>query len=294
MGLRLKNDLVEIEIDLPQENYQFSRFDWSGKVVNAWFRGNSFTGFESLDRSKDYYLGKGFYNEFGIQAPLGFHELPIGSWCHKIGVGLLKKQAETYSFMEPYQLQPASFELSKDSQSIKLKSIAPEINGYGYELNKTISLHSQGFELGYQLENQGSKKIETTEYNHNFLSFNHSLIDHGYVLKFPFKIDQTQFDEFVNPEKLLYFDGDRLKFLKKPTKEFFISNLSGAQWVEATWALEHRKLRLGVQENANFQTNAINLWGTEHVISPELFVKIDLEPGASQSWSRTYSFYELD
>ena len=40
-----KKDL-EIHIDLPLENYRFSRFDWTGKIVNVLFQNKPICGFE--------------------------------------------------------------------------------------------------------------------------------------------------------------------------------------------------------------------------------------------------------
>ena len=118
MALFLTNKEIEIEIDLPEANYQFSRFDWSGKIVSAQYKGHSFAGAESLDRSKDFCLGRGFYNEFGIQSPLGYKELPDGSWCHKIGVGLIKKDGFDYDFTKPYEIQPISYSIDQKNNQL--------------------------------------------------------------------------------------------------------------------------------------------------------------------------------
>lgn len=285
---------MEIEIDLPEANYQFSRFDWSGKIVNAIYKGHSFAGAESLDRSKDLYLGRGFYNEFGIQAPLGFHEVPMGSWCHKIGVGLIKKEESAYNFLSKYDIQPLEYNLNQATDGITMACDAPLVNGYSYKLKKSIQVNDDGFMVHYLLENTGTKRIRTSEYNHNFISIEQTKINHAYQLRFSFDLDQQLFDEYVNPENKLVVDGQTIGFNEEPTREFFIANISGGRMVKAQWSLEHRTLQLGVREIADFTTNAINLWGAQHVISPELFVTIDLNPGASKRWSRKYEFYQID
>jgi hypothetical protein len=45
-----------------------------------------------------------------------------------------------------------------------------------------------------------------------------------------------------------------------------------------------------MRETLDTSACRIALWGMPHVISPEVFKRIDLEPGESDSWSRTYSF----
>ena len=87
----LKNKNIEIHIDLPTENYSSSRFDWTGKIVNVMFQNIQLASVESLTSKNKMQIGKGFYNEFGIDTALGFNDAIIGDWFHKIGVGLLKK-----------------------------------------------------------------------------------------------------------------------------------------------------------------------------------------------------------
>lgn len=50
------------------------------------------------------FMEKGLYNEFGIENALGFEETEIGDWFHKIGVGLLKKDSNTYSLNNEYEI----------------------------------------------------------------------------------------------------------------------------------------------------------------------------------------------
>ncbi len=285
---------MEIEIDLPEENYRFSRFDWSGKIINARYKGQLFAGSESLDRSKDSFMGRGFYNEFGIQAPLGFKELPIGSWCHKIGVGLIRKETADYHFLSNYDLRAIPYQTDQNRHQLKLQCQSSLVEGYAYILEKIIALKEDGFNIHYLLENTGTKVIHTTEYNHNFISFEKTAVNQDYILNFTFDLDPKDFDEFVNPEKKLVVQQRQIRFTNEPSEEFFISNISGGRSVKAQWSLEHIALKLGLKETASFMTEAINLWGTKHVISPELFVSIDIAPGEQQRWTRSYDFYELE
>ena len=70
--------------------------------------------------------------------------------------------------------------------------------------------------------------------------------------------------------------------------------MSGGETVKAKWSLENHKSKIGISESGDFQTNAVNLWGCGHVISPELFFTINIQPGQSIAWTRCYSVYELD
>jgi len=86
---------------------------------------------------------------------------------------------------------------------------------------------------------------------------------------------------------------DHIAFKSTPKKQFYFSNLSGSESVEASWELINQETCIGLKETGNFKTNKINLWGWEHVISPELFIRIDIAPQETQEWSRTYDFYQV-
>ena len=74
----LKNNNLEIHIDLPLKNYNFSRFDWTGKIRSVKFKNIYVSSVEKLDNNNDNIYGKGFYNEFGIDIPVGFDDIAEG------------------------------------------------------------------------------------------------------------------------------------------------------------------------------------------------------------------------
>lgn len=293
MGHILKNQNVEIQIDYPQENYDASRFDWTGKITSAKFKNIQLTTVEDLTSKDENQLGKGFYNEFGIDPAIGFDETEIGGWFHKIGLGLLKKEGAHYEFNKPYEINPAEFQISTDANRVLLHCISQLINGYSYELRKEIELLETGFTIKYYLNNTGEKTIQTDEYVHNFIAINNGKIGGNYILNFPFELKPQLFGETVNPELAAAMGEKKITFNRSPNKQFFLSNLSGGKSVQASWELLNLKAKIGIRESTNFQTPKINLWGWKHVISPELFFDINLAPCESTEWIRTYEFFEI-
>lgn len=287
----LKNENLEIHIDLPDENYNNTRFDWSGKITKAVYKGISFGTVENPNSPNPNLLGQGFCNEFGIDSPLGFAEAELGEWFHKIGAGVLKKETDEYNFMKKYAVRPCDFKIQKNITRIQLECASELVNGYAYQLSKTIRLNDSGFTIDYFLKNMGEKTIKTSEYNHNFLAIGNRPINGDYILKFPFRLNTKNFSENVSPEGLVAFQKNQLHFLGDVNKTFFFSYLNGADKVSANWKLEHTKLRVGVKETGDFFTSKINLWGLRHVISPELFFDMLLKPSESVRWSREYAFY---
>lgn len=294
MPYLLQSKNLKVTIDTPLENYQVSRFDWTGKIASVKFKNIEVSGIERLDNKEGEHCGKGFYNEFGIDAPVGFADTKIGDWFHKIGVGLLKKDAEPYDFQKAYEVRPADFKVDPHPSKITITCTSKIHNGYGYILKKEIALTESGFVVRYQLENTGANTIITNEYNHNFLAFDNELIGTDYHLKFPFELQPGHFGETVNPEQKVVLGEKYFMFIGTPKDQFFFSKLAGDKTVTAQWELQHLKTKIGIRETGSFPTHSINLWGWTHVISPELFHSISLQSGEATEWTRTYEIFSLD
>ena len=157
---------------------------------------------------------------------------------------------------------------------------------------KNILLLENGFRIDYKLQNTGTKKIVTDEYVHNFMAIDKDPIGRNYSLEFPFQLQPTHFIETVNPEQKVQFGDSKITFTDTIDETFFFSNLSGANRVRAQWKLKNRKNKLTIRETGNFKTNKVNLWGTKHVMSPELFFGIDLAANTSVAWSRKFELLE--
>lgn len=293
MSQILRNKNLEIQIDLPFENYGLSRFDWTGKIVRVKFQGIELAGIERTDIKDENLLGKGFYNEFGIDTALGFQEAEIGGWFHKIGVGLCKKDNAPYHFSKRYEIKPAVFQTFAEGDRMTIICTSENVNGYAYLLKKEIELQESGFSIKYLLENTGEKDILTDEYVHNFLAVNKNLIGSNYILYFPFSLKKALFKEAINPELKVEISNLSITFNGTPEKDFFFSNLTGGEIVRAEWELRHLVSEIGIRETGNFQSDKVNLWGWKHVVCPELFYKIYLKPGKSVEWVRKYEFFRI-
>lgn len=290
----LKNKNLEIHFDLPLENYQGTRFDWTGKITQVKFQGIHMVTLEQPTLENETAFGKGFYNEFGIDSALGYDATKVGEWFHKIGVGLLKKETNTpYDFNKDYPLKPANFKVNTSTDKIIIHCSGEKNKGYAYALQKTITLHLNGFHIKYELKNTGEKDLVTEEYTHNFIGINHDLMGKDTILKFPFLIQPQAFKETVNPEEKVLIGQQDITVVAPPSKPFFFSDLSGGKKHTAAWEINNLKHKLRISETGSFQTNKINLWGWQHVISPELFHRIAVQPGQTSEWSRNYHIHKI-
>ncbi|MEM8893546.1 MAG: hypothetical protein AAGC88_03145, partial [Bacteroidota bacterium] len=202
MGVLLQNDDIRLSIDLPEEYYRECRFDWSGKITQATFKGIPLLGTE-LSNQQSHQYGRGLYNEFGFKLPLGFEEVEVGDWFHKIGVGLLKKDSPIHDFAGLYEVRPVAFETVRQEDQLIIYCKSELYAAYAYELKKSIKLTGSGWIINYELYNSGEKTIITNEYTHNFLALANGPIDQHCQLSFPFDIQPDQFEETINPEGLV-------------------------------------------------------------------------------------------
>lgn len=289
----LKNNFLEVLIDDPLENYNSARFDWTGKITQVLYQGIPFTTSEIVHGNKDNGYGKGLYNEFGIKTALGFKEAEVGEWFHKIGIGLLKKGSKKYKFSNNYEIKPAKFQVTVEEDKISINCISDSLNGFSYLLKKVISLKEDCLEISYFLENTGSKIIETDEYAHNFLSINNSPIQTDYVLSFPFQLKPEVFGKTVNKEGKIDFIQNKVIFNDHPKEPFFFNRLSGKNPIQAEWELIHLNHKVGVREVVNFKAKKVTIWGSSHVISPELYHSLHIKPSENAHWKRSYFFFQI-
>jgi len=290
----IKNNTLEVAIDFPLENYKGSRFDWSGKISSVKFKSLPLTTIEDTGSKDVNFLGKGLYNEFGIASPIGFEETPMGGWFHKIGVGLLKKEHKDYLFHRNHLIKPASFDVNYENKKIIIICKSENVNGYSYILKKEITVSENSLIIDYSLHNTGEKRIITDEYVHNFMAINNTLIGKDYELKFPFPLNPSLFDETVNSENKVEIGLYNITFNKTPEKQFFFSNLTGGKELQAEWILTNLKANVGIKEIGSFKTEKINVWGWKHVISPELFFKISVDPKKTIEWSRKFEVFKIN
>jgi hypothetical protein len=89
---------------------------------------------------------------------------------------------------------------------------------------------------------------------------------------------------------ILVVEGNELTLNAIPERPFYRRLMGYAQTDRPQWALTHTLGGVSISETDDFAPVRVALWGTTHVISTEVFVRIDLQPGEAQTWSRRYEF----
>jgi len=290
---RLQNRSLSVDIDEPGSVYRWTRFDWTGFIRQVTLDGRiTFCTGEKADAADVRHLGRGICNEFGIDRPVGYADCPVGGEFPKIGVGLLTRQSNgPYHFSGYYPLEPARHECRiTDSRAASFSSECRAPRGYDCRLSKTVSLEETRIVISYRLENIGSRDIQTSEYCHNFIALNDSPISPDYRLELPFDIREPGFGETVNPGGIVEIRASSFGWKGTPQAPFFFSNIGRPEPASSGWRLWNARLRAGVRECVTPAAAAMNLWGTTHVVSPELFVEINLGPGETMEWQRRFEF----
>jgi hypothetical protein len=282
----LRNERLEVEIAYPGTVYSGSRFDWTGFITQVTLDGrHTFCVPEQYEPGKGS-GGVGLCNEFGIRTPIGYDEAEVGEPFPKIGTGLLKRKSdEAYDLFTPYEVEPFPIFVTADGSNACFKVEPAECRGYAVRLQKTVSVRHNALVFDYKLGNTGSKPIYTTEYCHNFLGIDGHKLGREYSLSFPRKVRISRLSGSFTAQ------DDKIRWEETPRSDFYgtiEADLADEPW---QWLLLHEPSGAGVRETSKLPVSQYAVWGCAHVVSPELFVEISLEPGGIMTWAREYEFF---
>ncbi|MFZ5987233.1 MAG: hypothetical protein ACOYWZ_08950 [Bacillota bacterium] len=284
--ITLKSNRLNVEIAYPGTIYSGSRFDWTGFVTKVVLDDSySYCVPESLI-SGEGSGGLGFCNEFGITTPIGYDDAKPGDKFPKLGAGLLTRPDESdYFFFDKYVVTPFPVKISTDIDTAVFKIDPLDCNGYAVKMVKKISLSENTLIIDYHLENVGTKYIKTEEYCHNFIAVNNNSIGPGYMLKFPYDIKSDEVPEVMT------LKGNTISWNQVPDKDFYCRPDGFSAVQNHFWELVYEPERAGVREFSNFPVHLVAVWGNTHVVSPEVFINVNIAPGEVQEWSRKYEFF---
>ncbi len=286
----LEKGNIRLSIERPEWGYKGTRFDWTGKVVQLWWNDISFCTTETKKGSPEN-EGCGFYNEFGMTDPVGYDYCKIGEFFPKIGVGLLCKESdEKYDFRHVYQLKPIEFSEVVDDDAVVFHCLNNDFDT-AFFLKKKFTLTEDGFVIDYFLENVGNCELKTSEYAHNFIALAGKHISKNTRLSFHGKINKSQFNKGLSGKAIIVSDEHTIAWSKAPVGDFFYEKIAQPFKNGLNWTLENVQLGVGICESVDFNPTQINLWGRKHVVSPEVFKGINLQPGESDRWQRKYRVF---
>ena len=314
----IRSDRLTVEIAPPGSVYRGTRFDWTGFITQVTLDGaHTFCVPESLELGRGT-GGIGLCNEFGNEKPVGYAEAQPGDVFPKLGIGLLKRpDGADYNFFRAYEickLFPVSVETAPGQARFLVEPV--DCRGYAVRLTKTVSVQGNQLQIAYQLENAGCQPVVTHEYCHNFIGIDRQPIGPDYSLRFPYPVELEKLTQMLRgmvppilrrilPVSLLdkltdslmkqrlailEIDGEEIHFRDIPKDAFYCRLQGFTQTRSPQWELVHLSRKMGIRETDDFAPARVAVWGTTHVVSAEVFIDINLQPGEMLSWTRRYEF----
>jgi len=313
--LDISNGLITARIappDLARGFYRGTRFDQAGVITSLTFKGRSFYGPwfdrvapEVLDYAYDAQgrvvggpdsATSGPVEEF---APLDFEARP-GTFV-KIGVGVLRQpDTQPYDHYRHYDIVDGgtrTTKITRDSitftQTLSSNGTAffydLSSKGTAYVYEKTLRLVPGKSELviEHRLKNTGSKAINTSVYDHNFLALKPG--NAGVRVTFPFPVTAAS----PPPADLMRIEGNTLTYLRPMNNKERISFLItgfGADAKDYDFRVEDTASGAGVRVQGDHPITRLNIFSIDKVQSVEPYIALDLAPGAEKRGRYSYSF----
>jgi hypothetical protein len=297
----IANKVVKLTLYLPDAAdgyYRGPRFDWSGLIARADYRGHVFFGeWKAPHQPENHDDVVGPAEEFGMFGPLGYDEARPGDTFVKIGIGELRKGDEPkYLFHHPYRVvRPGPWKVTSGPTWVEFVQDLKAANGYAYHYVKRVSLAEDGprFTIRHALKNTGTKAIDTDHYCHNFTLIDGDPVGPHYRLKFAFAAEPKDPKAVRGP--LAFRDGV-MTFREDLKDGDFYAELRGwtARPADNRVAVEDEAKGAGVRIQGDTALADFHVWGVRTALCPEPFLRFRLAPGREAAWSTEYTFYTRD
>ena len=294
--ITLKSNCLRVEIAQPGEHPNDGvRFDRAGFITEVVLNNERhFCANEPKNLVHPSTGGMGLCCELMLDLS---GEAEVGQRYPKFGVGLILKQTdEPYVFYGKYDIEhyPVTCSVTESTAEFCTQPVA--CMGYAAKQWKKISVQGNCLTVEFALENAGEKSFAVEEYCHNFLSIDGMAISPDYVLEIPGLEDQG--DE---PKKYrgsghelnLIGNGCGFTFAKaEPTVFEYPAKAAATSGAPFTWKLSHKGAKAYVEGEESFVPSRVNIWGVDHLISPEFIQRIELAPGEKTQWTRKLTFVD--
>lgn len=294
----LSNGDVDALVFLPDAHdgyYRSSRFDWSGVVGCAEYKGHIFWGewFSHYDPLLNDSI-TGPVEEFrSSDGGLGYAAAGPGGLFVKIGVGVLRRETDAaYEFAHLYPLVDGGHWTVKTSaRSVVFNQRLQSATGVAYRYTKVLTLDRSGsvITLSHRLKNLGTKPIVTDVYDHDFFMFDGEPTGPNLQVSFPFK---PQPDTPLEPAAAV--EGDKIVYKQELVPhQTAAAYLTGYSASPADYAIrvEDTGRKVGIEQTADSPIAKLYLWSIRSTISPEAYVHLDIAPGKTGKWTIHYRLF---
>lgn len=289
----LTSDRLRVEIALPGEDANTTcRFDRAGFISEVILDGSiRFAASEPRNMWHPCTGGRGFCNEFKADLT---EDCPVGEEFPKLGVGLLPRKEGPHLFCSLYETVrefPVTFQT--DGRQAEFITEPIPCRGYAMRTHKRIAVQGNEMVMEITAENVGEKVIQTEEYCHNFISIAGMCLGPDYRIEMP-QLPDLGMEQCidVNGKPCNWRANGRGFALQeyRPDISHITVDLSEIREDYLDWKLIHSGVRASVECREEYKPAGMVIWGTDHMISPEVFYGLHLEPGEKKQWRRVWHF----
>jgi hypothetical protein len=302
----ISNGIVSAKVYLPGEGglYRGTRFDRTGVVAQATYKGHNFGQYWFSSTSPavhDFIWQNGqvtVSTASGAAGPveeftaIGFDQAGAGGKFLKVGVGILKRDTDTYDFVHTYPVvnEGTRSESATKTQVRLTHDLSDKDTGYGYSYVKTVRLvpGKAQMVIEHELKNTGTKPIETAVYCHNFLTLGTG--NENVAISAPFNITA---DKPFTPGAA-EVSGKTIRYLRAVKEgESVTSPISGFgnSASDYDFKVMNTKTGFGQRIRADQPLSRINFWSIRTNVSWEPYIAISLKPGETKRWTYTYDYF---
>ena len=302
----ISNGIVSAKVYLPGEGglYRGTRFDRTGVVAQATYKGHNFGQYWFSSTSPavhDFIWQNGqvtVSTASGAAGPveeftaIGFDQAGAGGKFLKVGVGILKRDTDTYDFVHTYPVvnEGKRSESATKTQVRLTHDLSDKDTGYGYSYTKTVRLvpGKAQMVIEHELKNTGTKPIETAVYCHNFLTLGTG--NENVAISAPFNITA---DKPFTPGAA-EVSGKTIRYLRAVKEgESVTSPISGFgnSASDYDFKVTNTKTGFGQRIRADQPLSRINFWSIRTNVSWEPYIAISLKPGETKRWTYTYDYF---
>ena len=178
--------------DAKQGYYRAERFDWSGIIGCATYKGHSYWGewFRHYDPEVNDSI-TGPVEEFRPpEGAQGYSAASPGGTFVKIGVGVLRRTSDApYRFGDNYPIvDTGRWKIHVGKRFITFQQRLTSPDGISYLYTKKLILNRSGsmLTLSHTLKNMGAKPLVTDVYDHDFFMLDGQPTGPGFVLHLAF------------------------------------------------------------------------------------------------------------
>jgi len=302
----ISNGIVSAKVYLPDEFgfYRSTRFDHAGMITHITYKGHDYGRYWFVKTSPDVKnftydkdglvahpsdVAAGPVEEFGEN---GFDAAGKDGRFLKIGVGILKRDNDKYDRFHTYPIiNRGKRTTTATKTSIRFDQvISGDPSGYGYSFTKTVRLLPGKATLVIEdrLKNTGKKPIDTTVYNHHFMTLSPG--EDGVELEAPFALAHSR----PMPEDVVKFDGKRMHYLRGLTgQEQVATDLTGFTNAvsDNDFRITATKTGYGLRIRADMPVTRLLWWSVPSTMGIEPYMDVKLKPGEEKRWSHTMDYY---